>query len=165
MTKNGLFFAQISGFRENRQKSKKSGCAMFLTFFTPNSMPNFGENPWSSFWDNALRTDARTDAQDWFYRSLSVFNRGPKNFFTIFSHISYFGLQTYIFVFLVPGWKPRGTYKISIVRPCVRACVPPTRIISETAPRIFPKSGMKLGVKKCQKRSTAAFFRFLPVLA
>ena len=36
-----LFFAQMSGFRENRQKSKKSGQATFLTFFTPNFVPSF----------------------------------------------------------------------------------------------------------------------------
>ena len=30
---------------------------------------------------------------------------------------------------------------------CVRPCAGATRIISETAPRIFPKPGTKLGVK------------------
>ena len=40
----------------------------------------------------------------------------------------------------------------------VSLCVCLWRSISETAPRIFPKPGTKLGVKKCKKRSTAAFF-------
>ena len=35
------FFSQMSGFRKNEQKSKKSVRAMFLTFFTPNFMPSF----------------------------------------------------------------------------------------------------------------------------
>ena len=41
LAKNGLFFAQMSGFRENGQKSKKIGRATFLTFLTPNFMPSF----------------------------------------------------------------------------------------------------------------------------
>ena len=55
---------------------------------------------------------------------------------------------------LVPGWKPRGTYKISIV--CVSG-VCATRIISETAPRIFPKPGMKLGVKNVRNVAQPLF--------
>ena len=33
----------MSGFRENGQKSEKSGRATFLTFFTPNFVPGFGK--------------------------------------------------------------------------------------------------------------------------
>ena len=46
MAKNGekwLFFAKINGFRQNGPKSQKSGCATFLTFFTPNFVPGFGK--------------------------------------------------------------------------------------------------------------------------
>ena len=41
----------------------------------------------------------------------------------------------------------------------------PTRIISETAPRIFPKPGMKLGVKNVRNVARPLFLRFWPVLA
>ena len=37
------FFAQMSGFRENGQKSQKRDRATFLTFFTPNFVPGFGK--------------------------------------------------------------------------------------------------------------------------
>ena len=43
MAKNGFFFAQMSGFRENGQKSQKSGHANFLRFFTSNFVPSFGK--------------------------------------------------------------------------------------------------------------------------
>ena len=43
MAKKWLFFAQMSGFRENGAKSQKSVRATFLTFFTPNFMPGFGK--------------------------------------------------------------------------------------------------------------------------
>ena len=33
----------MSGFRENGQKSEKSGHATFLTFFSPNFVPSFGK--------------------------------------------------------------------------------------------------------------------------
>ena len=33
----------MSSFRENGQKSQKSGRAMFLTFFTSNFVPSFGK--------------------------------------------------------------------------------------------------------------------------
>ena len=33
----------MSGFRENGQKSQKSGRATFLTLFTPNFVPGFGK--------------------------------------------------------------------------------------------------------------------------
>ena len=36
-------FLQMSGFRENGQKSQKSGRATFLTFLTPNFVPSFGK--------------------------------------------------------------------------------------------------------------------------
>ena len=41
-------------------------------------------------------------------------------------------------------------YNITLVRPFVRACVR-HKLISETAPRIFPKLGMKLGDNKGKK--------------
>ena len=47
------------------------------------------------------------------------------------------------------------------VRPCVR----PTRIISETALRIFPKPGTKLGVKNVRNVARPLFLKFWPVLA
>ena len=37
------FFAQMSSFRENGQKSKKSGPATFLTFSTPDFVTSFGK--------------------------------------------------------------------------------------------------------------------------
>ena len=64
-------------------------------------------------------------------------------------------------LFLVPGWKPKGAYKISIVRV---SGVRLLRIISETTPRIFPKPDMKLGVKNVRNVARPLFFRFWPVL-
>ena len=40
-----------------------------------------------------------------------------------------------------------------------------TRIISETAPRIFSETRHEVGGKKCKKRSMAAFLRFRPVFS
>ena len=54
------------------------------------------------------------------------------------------------FFFLIPGWKPRRTYKISIV----------SQIISKTAPRIFPKLGMKLGIKNVRNVARPLFCGF-----
>ena len=39
-----FFFAQMSVFRENGQRSQKSVRATFLTFFTPNFVPSFGKS-------------------------------------------------------------------------------------------------------------------------
>ena len=58
---------------------------------------------------------------------------------------------------LVPGWKPRGTYKISIVHVSVTDYL---RNRSDD----FSETRHKVGGKKCKKRSTVAFFRLWPVI-
>ena len=60
------FLALFADFGQNAIFFEKSGRAIFLTFLTPNFVPNFRKilgtvieiNPW------------RTHGQDWFYRSL-----------------------------------------------------------------------------------------------
>ena len=58
--------------------------------------------------------------------------------------------------FLVPGFKPRGTYKISPVRPCVHPSV--THYLRNR--RISPKLDMKLGVKNVRNVVRAFFLGF-----
>ena len=65
--------------------------------------------------------------------------------------------------FLVPGRKPRETYKISIVRVCVR-CVSGVMDYLRNRSEDFSETRREVGGKKCKKRSTDAFLRFWPVL-
>ena len=65
--------------------------------------------------------------------------------------------------FLVPGWKPRGTYKISIVRQSISQCV--SHGLSQKPLQGFFRNLARFGGKICKKRSTAAFLRFLLVFS
>ena len=57
--------------------------------------------------------------------------------------ITYLHLSFKVYTIIGPRLKTEGSYKIASVRPCVRPSVRPFRIISETAPTIFLKLGMK----------------------
>ena len=52
------------------------------------------------------------------------------------------------------GYKPQGLYKISPLRTYVRA----SRHISKTAPRIFPKFGIKLGLNRASNVTRPLFW-------
>jgi hypothetical protein len=98
MAQNVVFFAQMSGFRENGQKSQKRGRAMFLTYFTPNFKPSFGKILGAvseincNTWTNA-RTDGRTDRPDFIgpYRFSTGDQCDPRGpFFAILTRLCFF---------------------------------------------------------------------------
>ena len=55
-----IFLTQMSGFRENEAKIKKSGRVTILRFLTPNFIPNFGKILGAV---SEIMCDARTDGR------------------------------------------------------------------------------------------------------
>ena len=77
----------MSGFRENGQKSQKSDRAMFLTFFTPNSMPSLGKIFGAV---SEIIRYGRTHAQNtqyWFYRTPLGSQPGTNNYLSSYMYL------------------------------------------------------------------------------
>ena len=108
MPKNCQKWPKMAFFRINQRLSpkrakisKKRPCYVSYIFY-PQLRAGFRKNPRSGFWDNPCRSDRHTHtAQYWFYRSLSVFNRGPKTALTDRGSFEFFLLGMHFLVFIL----------------------------------------------------------------